>query len=325
MKTGLKSGFSDERFFPYLKQFNGVIRFTEKQISESESKLEVISSVPVSEKLANLEIEEIVSMMQTGKHLIIYPAMDGRLTYEYLDFNSTPSKPLTSDPVASFVNTEKHIFITEPANGSTISGPSTGFTINIKGVAKSYLFRDNPHSHDPGVTEFPATDVKISFDNGPLTDVLRDPSGGFGNWSFVQNNVLGRGTKNITIRASATYAGLGKKEVAVSNINISFASPNDIAPPNVNITSPKEGSSFSGYSSGVQVDVVGTASDTDSGVKIVEVTIDNDLTQYKTATPKGSDDWSNWSYSLLIKTAGSHIKLQDVLINQVILSNIVFL
>jgi hypothetical protein len=84
--------------------------------------------------------------------------------------------------------------------------------------------------------------------------------------------------------------------------------PTDTTPPTVGITSPTDGATISGPSSGVTVAVTGTASDESggSGIQKVEVKVGSNPFKLATATgPGGSGDWSTWSASDVVTTAGS--------------------
>jgi hypothetical protein len=86
--------------------------------------------------------------------------------------------------------------------------------------------------------------------------------------------------------------------------------PSDTVAPNVAVTSPADGATIAGPSTGVTVTVAGTASDNSggSGVQKVEVKVGS-ANQFKLATatgPGGSGDWSTWSASDTVTTEGNH-------------------
>jgi hypothetical protein len=86
--------------------------------------------------------------------------------------------------------------------------------------------------------------------------------------------------------------------------------PSDTTAPTISITSPANGATISGPSTGVTVNVAGTASDNTggSGIQKVEVQVGT-ANAFKLATatgPGGSQDWSTWSASDTVTTAGSH-------------------
>jgi len=81
----------------------------------------------------------------------------------------------------------------------------------------------------------------------------------------------------------------------------------DTTPPQITIVSPSNGSTITGSSSsGVAIDISGTSSDNDGGskVKLVEVQLDDN--GFSAATPKSSEDWSEWTTSMTTATSGSH-------------------
>lgn len=83
--------------------------------------------------------------------------------------------------------------------------------------------------------------------------------------------------------------------------------PADTTAPTVAITSPANGATISGPSTGVSVNIAGTASDNSggSGVQKVEVQVGT-ANSFKLATPTATGDWSTWSASDVVTTAGSH-------------------
>ena len=79
----------------------------------------------------------------------------------------------------------------------------------------------------------------------------------------------------------------------------------DTTPPALSITTPPEGETFTLAANGVTVEVRGTASDTQTGVDLVEWALDGQ-TQFTPAIPKAANDWSTWSAPIPIATAGNH-------------------
>jgi Big-like domain-containing protein/glucodextranase-like protein len=99
-----------------------------------------------------------------------------------------------------------------------------------------------------------------------------------------------------------TYEGSGSVTVTTITIISQSTAPADSTAPSVAITNPAGGSSVSTGTRTVQ----GTASDNSggSGVNTVQVRLDGG--SYVTASPKAAGDWSTWSTSFNIATAGSH-------------------
>jgi hypothetical protein len=86
------------------------------------------------------------------------------------------------------------------------------------------------------------------------------------------------------------------------------APPSDTTAPTLSITSPANGDTISGPSTGVTVNVAGTASDNSggSGIQKVEVQVGT-ANPFRLATATGTGgSWSTWSASDTVTTAGSH-------------------
>jgi Domain of unknown function (DUF1929)/Bacterial Ig domain len=83
--------------------------------------------------------------------------------------------------------------------------------------------------------------------------------------------------------------------------------PSDTTAPTVAITSPANGAAISGPSTGVAVNVTGTASDNSggSGIQKVEVQVGS-ANVFRLAAPRAPNDWSTWSASDTITTEGNH-------------------
>jgi hypothetical protein len=83
--------------------------------------------------------------------------------------------------------------------------------------------------------------------------------------------------------------------------------PPDNTTPDVTITSPTEGDTITGPSTGVSVSVAGTAIDNSggSGIQKVEVKLGTD--PFIDATPAAPGDWSTWTASLTATSEGSQI------------------
>jgi hypothetical protein len=140
---------------------------------------------------------------------------------------------------------------------------------------------------------------------------------------FIWLQIQSKGSSSVTVSApvNAKIAPPGYYMIHVLNsagvpsiakvIKIpGTASPphGDTTPPSVGITSPADAATISGPSSGVTVAVAGTASDESggSGIQKVEVKVGSNPFKLATATgPGGSADWSTWSASDVVTSAGS--------------------
>jgi N-acetylneuraminic acid mutarotase len=113
----------------------------------------------------------------------------------------------------------------------------------------------------------------------------------------------------IYIIGGGLQAGTSKPATGVNEIfqtDSQSPPPADTTPPQITIISPSNGSTITGSSSSAAIDISGTSSDNDGGsrVKLVELQLDND--GFSTATPNSSEDWSKWTGSKTVTTAGSH-------------------
>jgi hypothetical protein len=119
----------------------------------------------------------------------------------------------------------------------------------------------------------------------------------------------GINTKQTHKAATSTgYSTLNSADISGQWFKLQESSPSDTTAPTVGITSPANGATISGPSSGVTVAVTGTASDESggSGVQKVEVKVGSNPFKLATATgPGGSADWSTWSASDVVTTSGS--------------------
>jgi peptidoglycan/xylan/chitin deacetylase (PgdA/CDA1 family) len=84
---------------------------------------------------------------------------------------------------------------------------------------------------------------------------------------------------------------------------VTIAATNDATKPTINTATPSDNAAISGPAAGVNILVTGTASDGQSGVKVVEVR--TSTLAYQKAVQTNGYSWSNWYYILNIKSAGS--------------------
>jgi hypothetical protein len=219
----LTSGLYDKNLFPNLDRLSGVLRFVEKPGADSRSILEAYSTLPISRKLARLDVDEVVSMIQVGKRLCIYRSMSGALTYTYIQFGdldigkiSIPYGPPTYDTYQHYicinsVNGKHH------PNGLNISCTS-GSCITVKGNSRpkhkdrSHTDVDTHRRHTWPPFIYQVTNVKVcalsestSFE-GTAT---QDRPGCWDDWTFkyeiCADNASAAGQKSYVIIATAQY------------------------------------------------------------------------------------------------------------------------
>jgi len=131
-------------------------------------------------------------------------------------------------------------------------------------------------------------------------------------WQFGNSGLnTASGTTNWT--ASVPLPGLGLFTVslrardnlgnvsAFQNVNVRVG---DITAPSLGITKPKDGETFTLTNGVAPVDLSGTASDTQTGVAVVEWSLDGQST-FTAAAPQAANDWSKWSAQIPITVAGN--------------------
>lgn len=140
---------------------------------------------------------------------------------------------------------------------------------------------------------------------------------------FIWLQIQSKGSNNVTVSAPVNAkiappgyymihilnsAGVPSVAKVVKIPGTSSPPPGDTTAPTVGITSPADGGTVSGPSTGVTVAVTGTASDESggSGIQKVEVKVGSNPFKLATATgPGGSGDWSTWSASDVVTSSGN--------------------
>jgi hypothetical protein len=123
------------------------------------------------------------------------------------------------------------------------------------------------------------------------------PATGTTNWSAVVP-LPGLGTHTVTLQARDNAGNVSPaQQIPVRVV--------DVTPPSLSIASPLEGDPFPLTAASVTVEVRGTASDTQTGVALVEWALDNQAL-FTPAIPKAANDWSTWSAKIPIATLGNH-------------------
>ncbi|HEY9735107.1 MAG TPA: Ig-like domain-containing protein [Trichocoleus sp.] len=105
----------------------------------------------------------------------------------------------------------------------------------------------------------------------------------------------------ITVRAFTFDGGTDQKKVTVT---VALQPPDQTAPI-LTVLSPANNTELSGTQQGVTVAIKGQASDA-SGIKSVQFFVDGSSIASGSAQPQAPNNWSNWSGSVLLKTAGIH-------------------
>jgi hypothetical protein len=80
VENGMATSFADSKLFPNIRLGTTALRF----VTKSNPGLQVASDLPISPKLAQLDANEVATMMQAGRRLNIYTTMFGTLTHNYI-------------------------------------------------------------------------------------------------------------------------------------------------------------------------------------------------------------------------------------------------
>ncbi|HEX7174353.1 MAG TPA: hypothetical protein VF240_03605 [Pyrinomonadaceae bacterium] len=268
---------------------------------------------PPSPKLATLDLAEVRAMQGLGKQLCIYRSLYGTLTYTYIEppaadsaqaagappvsaragSNGTEASAIDSDPgggggggggaiIAILVE------ITGPQSGATVNGPSGGAALHVTGVA----------SVQRGGGSISTVSVRVgSADFQLATPVAAN------NWATWSYDTVVTTPGELTIEARAAHS-TGKTATHSITVQVALAPPADTTAPGLGITYPENGQELPGTSAGsAAVNVAGTASDVQSGVRLVEVKIDDG--QFSEAT-RGGPDWASWTKVVNLTGAGFH-------------------
>jgi len=145
------------------------------------------------------------------------------------------------------------------------TGPDTTFSAVVTGTAADL---------QSGVGS-----VEVSLNGGSFSAATTGD--GWAHWSATVTIPLG--TYPVTVRATDKAGNVATTPTSVTAY--------DSIPPDLTIEKPANGTKISGTEKGVDVTVSGTASDTQSGLQLVEVSLDTQ--PYQPAMT--SDGWTHWT------------------------------
>jgi hypothetical protein len=140
---------------------------------------------------------------------------------------------------------------------------------------------------------------------------------------FIWLQIQSKGSNSVTVSAPLNAkiappgwymihvlnsAGVPSKARVIKIPGTAGGGGGDTTAPTVGVTSPANGATISGPSTGVTINVAGTASDNSggSGIQNVQIKVGSNPFKLATATgPGGSGDWSTWSASDVVTSQGS--------------------
>lgn len=127
-------------------------------------------------------------------------------------------------------------------------------------------------------------------------------------WALVQNdapsNAFPIGATTVTWTGSDTHGNTFSRTQQVT-----LSPPADTIKPNVAITTPSNGATFTGSVPNMVVNFAGTASDSGSGVQKVELRTTKNgavIHPYAIVAPASPGNWATWSKSLTFSQGGSY-------------------
>jgi Bacterial Ig domain len=185
--------------------------------------------------------------------------------------------------------TSPAVSITSPANGASLSGPSSPVTTTVSGTAAD-------------LSGIQTVDVKV--DSGDYFPANPRATGDWSTWTMPVS--LSAGNHTITARATDKAGNPPSQQSVSVSVAITLPPPPpDTTGPAVSITSPTTGQAIQGPYSGATITVTGTASDP-GGVRSVELQLGHNPV-FVAAAPTTQGDWSQWRGVLLVTDPGPHI------------------
>jgi Bacterial Ig domain len=262
----------------------GLLRFVERPDGPA-----IVSTEPLSPKLERLHPDHVAELAQEGKEVTVYRSMFGTLTFAVTTHAAQFRNGGGSDDPPGVVAIV--VEITSPLDGDTVTGPTNGVNLNVSGWA------------DVTLGEGDIAKVELCVGGEAFHEATPHAPGDWSQWTGTVS-LAQSGSQTITARATHETGKTRSKAVTVKVV-LSAPPTADQTPPQIAITSPSDGSVITAPNPPASVNLEGTASDADSGVRLIELTLDRDPTTTIEATPKTTGDWSTWSASVSFG-AGSH-------------------
>ncbi|MFD1953105.1 Ig-like domain-containing protein [Paenibacillus thailandensis] len=171
--------------------------------------------------------------------------------------------------------------------------PAVAITSPAPGQQYSAAGKDNVSVTIEGTASDARGISKVELVVGSGTPQPVDTTNGYANWG----KVITLGPGNHAILARATDSAGKTSETSLTVLV-------DATPPVIEITSPKADGNVAGtHTKGAILEVTGTAKDDGNGIRVVEVTVDNNPV-YTRAVEKAPNDWSTWKASVQIEQPG---------------------
>jgi hypothetical protein len=156
--ASMRSGFADKRVFSDVGGAAASVRLLDQPNPE----LVAVGTTPISTKLASLNPEEVVAMLQSGKKLNIYRSLYGTLTYNYVE------QPKVARPTLLLIESYRlSSFLGDYGAGRTIKTftllPGEQTKIAVKSYTKTQVEAKSASSILDSFTEESAEDFEDSL------------------------------------------------------------------------------------------------------------------------------------------------------------------
>ena len=217
----------------------------------------------------------------------------GTTTVTWTAKDASGNSASATQQVVSEDKTRPAMAFSSPSNGATINGPAGGVLVQIKGTASDLGL---------GVQK---VEVRTKDPDGLLSSYAMTTPKSTNDWSSWSTSK--------TLTKSGTYSIYGRVTDNAGNqnwysISVKIAFGPDTVIPNVFISSPQSGASFSGpLGSPVKVNLAGTAADSGSGVQKVELkSLKSGVLVHGYQQASTSNNWAKWSKTLSFSQAGTY-------------------
>lgn len=192
--------------------------------------------------------------------------------------------------------TKPAISIMAPPNGAILKGHISGLKLDINGFAQDFgsgiqIVEIRTKSPDSRTSSYQAA--------------LPIAQGDWSSWS-TSRILQQSGVYTISAKVMDNAGNYNWNTISII-VELSDIAP-DHSKPIVMITLPANGATITGPSSGVVVSILGTSSDSGSGVNKVDVRwfLGSLRSSYLQATAHSPGDWSNWSQERTFTKSGTY-------------------
>lgn len=213
---------------------------------------------------------------------VLARVVNGQVTIKAKATEAVTGGTLTDESVIT-ITVDQTKPVLEIAPPPEVNKPAPPYKVTVEGTA----------------TDTPAGVQKVEWrvgNSGSFTQAT-NMSGNWSQWRATDIPLPpALGPYTITVKATDKVGNVETKTATITVI--------DGTPPDLNIASPSHGATVTLVNG--KVSVAGTASDTQTGVALVEWALGGQQNQFTPVVPKTANDWSTWSALIPIPTFGEH-------------------